>query len=1107
MVEPAGLPQAAVSGSSIGASLASGAGRPVRARVGWGAGSVRGLAVSIALLGALLLGLAGTVGIDRLAGSFAPRVGGLLPRVPIASLPAAARAPVSQALGAADPTYLVRRAPGGFRAANPAQHLRVGFGRRGADVASGSLLVTFGLRAVGLGGSLAPVTGTSPRAHANRVSYGDGTLEGWYANGPLGLEQGFELARAPRGSPRRPLTLALALGGNAQPVLDAGGSDLTFSHAGHSLRYGGLLATDARGRVLRSWLQMAHGDLLLRVDTRGASYPVRIDPVIQTLARIAAKGEGGAGAFGYSVALSSGGSTALIGGPADEGGKGAAWVFTRSGAVWAQQGSKLIGASAERGEGHFGASVALSEDGDTALIGGPGDEAGKGAAWVFTRSGSTWTRQGGKLTATGESGAAEVGFSVALSSDGDTALLGAPYDSGETGAAWVFTRSGAKWAQQGGKLFAGSSEGRFGFSVALAGNGGSALIGGPGEEKDYGSVWFFKVVRSSWESSGQLSPQAPRGYANLFGYSVAMATDGETAIVGTPGENGDSGGAWVYVLDKTAWVMFGKNHHLVGSVASGEGELGSSVALSSDGDTALVGAPLDAAGNGAVWEFSRSGFTWAQQGEKLTAAEARGAARYGASVSLAGSGATALVGGPADRGGVGSAWLLADTTSGECTDSWTNTAGGSWFAGANWSKGTPPGPEDDACIDANGTYTVTMTQTAETGPVSVASLTVGGGSGAQTLAVGVCSSEDDGSLVAAGGFENRSSGAIVLASPTEGCGAPGGLALEGAIENDGMLRVEPVANGALRRLHGSLLNTGTLTFEANTAFDGAAAQLINDGTIDLTATNQLTLASGGLLTNHKGGSIAAMGGGDVLLSGATYVAFGGSTSGVRPVIVDDGTLDYEGNAEKHGSGTIAVRGNSEVTGATITSNETLMIESTCAENAVVEIAAGFAGNGLLEMTGADNCAKGVTLKPLGGVFAIHSLVTVACPHGGSRTIEGDVENVSGGRLKLEPKAVLHVTGSYKQESGGTLIPVIAGTSAFGSLVVGGEASLSPEKSQLLVRQLPQFEGSLGQSFPIVSASSLSGTFGEESESSIGSAGLYYYEPVYSSTEAKLVVST
>jgi hypothetical protein len=142
------------------------------------------------------------------------------------------------------------------------------------------------------------------------------------------------------------------------------------------------------------------------------------------------------------VALSSDGNTGLIGGELDNGdgadsGVGAAWVFTRSGATWTQQGAKLTG-SGELGNGNFGSSVALSADGNTGLIGGFGDHNYVGAAWVFTRSGAMWTQQGAKLTGSGELGNGLFGASVALSADGNTGLIGGPVDNSYVGAAWVF---------------------------------------------------------------------------------------------------------------------------------------------------------------------------------------------------------------------------------------------------------------------------------------------------------------------------------------------------------------------------------------------------------------------------------------------------------------------------------------------------------------------------------------------------------------------------------------------------------------------------------------------------------------------------------------------
>src|SRR5207237_918907 len=178
---------------------------------------------------------------------------------------------------------------------------------------------------------------------------------------------------------------------------------------------------------------------------------------------------------------------------------GAAWVFTRRGGVWRQQ-AKLVGTTSEYGGGLWsqGASVAVSADGNTAIVGGPSDHRTTGAAWVFTRSGDAWTQQGNtlggggtrngkKLGGSDAVGSARQGMSVALSADGNTAILGGPGDNpwdrsapfglGAAGAAWVFSRSGGVWTQQGNKLVSPGAVGRLGTSVALSADGNIAIVG------------------------------------------------------------------------------------------------------------------------------------------------------------------------------------------------------------------------------------------------------------------------------------------------------------------------------------------------------------------------------------------------------------------------------------------------------------------------------------------------------------------------------------------------------------------------------------------------------------------------------------------------------
>src|SRR6185437_14796906 len=99
------------------------------------------------------------------------------------------------------------------------------------------------------------------------------------------------------------------------------------------------------------------------------------------------------------------------------------WVFTRSQGVWTQQGTKLVGNDAA-GNAVQGYSVSLSADGNTAVVGGYSDNQRVGAAWVYTRSGNRWTQQGAKLVGTGAAAAAAQGISVSLSANGDTTIVG-----------------------------------------------------------------------------------------------------------------------------------------------------------------------------------------------------------------------------------------------------------------------------------------------------------------------------------------------------------------------------------------------------------------------------------------------------------------------------------------------------------------------------------------------------------------------------------------------------------------------------------------------------------------------------------------------------------
>ena len=636
-------------------------------------------------------------------------------------LPLASQGPVSETLGAADPSYRISAAGGGFESIGAARDLRAHFGRSGVLISSGKLRLGLSLGAVGQGASLRTVGDVPPRIMGDRVAYARAGLTEWYVNGPLGLEQGFTLTRALSADPARPLRLSLTLSGNAHAALAPDRQSVTLSRAaGESLRYGGLVASDARGRTLGSWLELDGGRLSLVVDARGARYPLRVDPLIQQGARLTGgheiKGLDGA-AFGWSVALSADGNTALIGGAFDNGKVGAAWVFTRSGETWTQQ-AKLTGGE-ESGVGEFGDSVALSADGNTALIGGISDNGKFGAAWVFTRSGETWTPQGAKLTGAGEVGEGDFGDSVALSADGNTALVGGVRDDGVLGAAWVFTRSGEAWSQQGSKLTGGeeSGEGYFG-RVALSADGNTALIGGERDNGFVGAAWVFTRSGETWSQQGPKLTGSGEIGEGEFGQSVALSADGDTALVGAVRDDGFVGAAWVFTRSGEAWSQQGPK--LTGGEESGEGWFGYTAALSSDGNTALIGGLGDKFFSGAAWLFTRSGETWAEQGPKLTAAEESPGGQFGATVALSADASTALIGGPGDMKFSGAAWAFVNSTAPTVTkvSPPKGTAQGTTtvsITGTNFTEATAVsfGSTDAATFTVNSANSITAVSPAE----------------------------------------------------------------------------------------------------------------------------------------------------------------------------------------------------------------------------------------------------------------------------------------------------------------------------------------------------------------------------------------------------------
>jgi hypothetical protein len=483
------------------------------------------------------------------------------------------------------------------------------------------------LAAVGRPGSMARPARASATASRNRVSYRRGGLTEWYANGPLGLEQGFTLLRRPAGE--GPLTLAVLVGGSVLPRRS--GSTVTFEPSG--LTYGALSAIDAGQRPVPARLELSGRTVLLRIDDRGA--------------KLTGDGAGVAReSFGTSVAVSADGSTALVGAPGDV--FGGAYVFIRSGDGWRRQGRKLVPLDPFPSIAftQFGSSVALSANGNVALIGGSGDSVNPGGAWVFARPPTSealpdpWRQQGDKLV--GDQNGSGFGWSVALSGDGSIGLIGAPLKG--QGKAWIFLRAGALIPLKPGKLLCTPC--RFGSSVALSADGSTALVGAPGDQDGVGAVQTFFKDATSWVNGPNVAPSTLSG-VKLLGASVSIADDGATALAGGPGTDGGSGAAWLFTRSGLSWTQRAR----FGDPDAKNAGFGMSVALSGDASTVL------ARSSNVAFAFVRSGDAWRTADTLVRDVPTSSS---GEPLALSGDGSTALVGTAGDVGGDGSAWAFGN---------------------------------------------------------------------------------------------------------------------------------------------------------------------------------------------------------------------------------------------------------------------------------------------------------------------------------------------------------------------------------------------------------------------------------------------------------------
>ncbi|NKE69292.1 integrin [Nitrospiraceae bacterium HYJII51-Mn-bac16s-1-B09] len=451
-----------------------------------------------------------------------------------------------------------------------------------------------------------------------------------------------------------------------------------------------------------------------------------LDGMLQTIGYFKSSNKGPSDdfglSFGFSVALSGDGNTLAVGAlneasaatgingnQADNSAadSGAVYLFARSGGNWSQQ-AYIKASNTDAGDG-FGYSVALSADGNTLAVGARyeasaatginGNQADNsannaGAVYLFIRSGESWSQEA-YIKSSNTNIGDEFGDSVALSGDGNTLAVGAPYeDSGgqDSGAVYLFFRNGS-WTQQA--YIKGSNTGasdKFGWSVALSTDGSALAVGAWGEAsaatgingnqadnsaQNAGAVYLFIRDGESWSQQAYIKPSITHGFnpfggseGGLFGYAVTLSGDGNTLAVGAYAEpssatgiNGNqadtsarqAGAVYLFVRSGGNWSQ---QAYIKASNTDAGDWFGFSVALGADGNTLAVGALNEASaaagihGNqtdnsaddsGAVYFFVRNGESWSQEAY-IKASNTDAGDWFGHSVALSGDGATLAAG-------------------------------------------------------------------------------------------------------------------------------------------------------------------------------------------------------------------------------------------------------------------------------------------------------------------------------------------------------------------------------------------------------------------------------------------------------------------------------
>ena len=368
-----------------------------------------------------------------------------------------------------------------------------------------------------------------------------------------------------------------------------------------------------------------------------------------------------ANSFGASVAISTDGSTIAIGAPGRATSAGAVYLFVRSGASWSQQ--SMLTASNAEGDDRFGAALALSANGSILAVGAIGENsdgsgagnnsaADAGAAYVFSRTGVAWSQQG-YLKASNAEEDDSFGSALALNAAGTLLAIGATGETDGEGAVYVFADDGVTWTQSA-YIKAPNAEplDGFGSSLAMSADGNTLAIGAPYEDGTVTGAQAFPIDPPPAVPPPDPNVPPPPGAPNPLPTTFQGLC---AATVLRPAVGCESGAVYIFALDAGAWSA---QSYIKGSNNEYEDRFGTSVSMSADGDVVAIGSPVegssatgiegnetldDAPGSGAAYVYRLSSGTWSQQ-SYVKASNTGSNDAFGTSIALSSDAAALVVG-------------------------------------------------------------------------------------------------------------------------------------------------------------------------------------------------------------------------------------------------------------------------------------------------------------------------------------------------------------------------------------------------------------------------------------------------------------------------------